>query len=70
MDKIQLLNTEIKEIKDNRLRENLEIIVNNLPDYFFLVPASSTGKYHPSFSLGDGGLLRHSKVAFRIVFDH
>lgn len=66
MDKIQLLNTEIKEIKDSRLRENLEIIVSNLPDYFFLVPASSTGKYHPSFSLGEGGLLRHSKVAFRI----
>ncbi|MBR4830334.1 MAG: HD domain-containing protein [Bacilli bacterium] len=66
MDKIQLLNTEIKEIKDIRLRENLEIIVSNLPDYFFLEPASSTGKYHPSFSLGEGGLLRHSKVAFRI----
>ena len=66
MDKIQLLNTEIKEIKDSRLRENLEIIVSNLPDYFFIEPASSTGKYHPSFSLGEGGLLRHSKVAFRI----
>lgn len=66
MNKIELLNTEIKQIKDKRLRENLEIIVDNLPDYFFLEPASSTGKYHPSFSLGDGGLLRHSKVAFRI----
>ncbi len=66
MNKIELLNTEIKQIKDERLRENLEIIVDNLPDYFFLEPASSTGKYHPSFSLGTGGLLRHSKVAFRI----
>lgn len=66
MNKIELINTEIKNIKDERLKSNLETIVDNLPDYFFTVPASSTGKYHPSFSLGDGGLLRHSKVAFKI----
>lgn len=66
MDKIKLLKTEIDQIKDERLRNNLEIIVSNLPDYFFIVPASSSGKYHPSFSLGEGGLLRHSKTAFKI----
>lgn len=38
-----------------------------LPDYFFKVAASSTGKYHPSFALGDGGLVRHTKVAVRIA---
>ena len=69
MDKIKLLKTEIDQIKDERLRNNLEIIVSNLPDYFFTIPASSTGKYHPSFSLGNGGLLRHSKVAFKIAIE-
>ncbi len=69
MNKIELLNTEIKQIKDERLRENLEIIVDNLPDYFFLEPASSTGKYHPDYALGKGGLLRHSKAAMRIGYE-
>ena len=40
-----------------------------LPDYFYEVPASSTGKYHPSYSLGEGGLLRHSKAAMRIGYE-
>ena len=44
-------------------------MINKLPDYFFEVPASSTGKYHPSFSLGDGGLLRHTKAAVRIAIE-
>ena len=66
MDKIKVFKPEIDQINDKRLRENLEIIVNNLPDYFFIIPASSTGKTHPKFDLGDAGLVRHSKVAFRI----
>ena len=38
-----------------------------LPDYFYEIPASSTGKYHPDFSLGEGGLVRHVKVAVRLA---
>ena len=34
-----------------------------LPDYFFTVAASSTGKYHPKYALGNGGLVRHTKAA-------
>ena len=44
-------------------------MVNLLPDYFFKVAASSTGKYHPDFALGDGGLLRHTKFACRIAHE-
>lgn len=40
-----------------------------LPDYFFEIPASSTGKYHPEFALGEGGLLRHTKVAVRMAYE-
>ena len=54
-------------IKDKRIRNSLIIMLDRLPDYFYEVPASSTGKYHPSFSLGKGGLLRHTKVAVRIA---
>lgn len=33
------------------------------PDYFWTVPCSTTGKYHPQISLGEGGLVRHVKLA-------
>ena len=69
MNKIEIFKNEINKISDERLRKNLEIIIDNLPDYFFSIPASSTGKYHPSFTLGECGLVRHSKVAFKIAYD-
>ena len=59
--------TEIAYIKNEKYRENAKKLVNMLPDYFFEVAASSTGKYHPKFSLGDGGLVRHTKAAVRIA---
>ena len=59
--------TELNYIKDERIKRSLITMINKLPDYFFEVPASSTGKYHPSFSLGEGGLLRHTKAAVRIA---
>lgn len=64
--KKELLKQELEYIKNDRIRKSAEILVELIPDYFFKVPASSTGKYHPSFSQGDGGLLRHTKVATRI----
>jgi hypothetical protein len=33
------------------------------PETFWVRPASTSGKYHPDVSLGDGGLLRHTKLA-------
>ncbi|MDD3392955.1 MAG: HD domain-containing protein [Bacilli bacterium] len=69
MDKIRELKKEISYIKNDRYRKNAELLVNILPSYFFKVPASSTGKYHPASSLGDGGLLRHTKIVVRIGYE-
>lgn len=33
----------------------------------FSVAASSTGKYHPTYALGDGGLARHTVALVRIL---
>lgn len=60
---------EYTYIKNKKYVDNLDILVGLLPNYFFKVAASSTGKYHPSFSLNEGGLVRHTKVAVRIAFD-
>ena len=69
MEKKAVFKKEINYIKNPRYKENANILVDLLPDYFFEVPASSTGKYHPAFSLGKSGLVRHTKVAVRIAFE-
>lgn len=40
-------------------------LVEQVPDYFWVESASSSGKNHPDFSLGDGGLARHSLMVYR-----
>ena len=69
MDKKEIFNNELKYIKNNRIKESAINLINLLPDYFFLVPASSGGKYHPSFAAGEGGLVRHTKAAVRIAHE-
>lgn len=58
---------EINYIKSNKYRDNLITVLDNLPEYFYHIPASSTGKYHPKFTLGDGGLVRHTRAAAMIM---
>jgi len=69
MDRLEIFKTELAYIKNPKIREFTEKVLIKVPEYFFTIPASSTNKYHPSFSLGDGGLLRHTKVAVRIAVD-
>lgn len=64
-DKLKCFVNEINDIKDENLRKFAEELIGGAEDYFFIVPASSSGKYHPQFDLGDGGLIRHTRcVAF------
>ena len=67
MNKVDIFKKELSYIKNSRYKDSAKALIELLPDYFFEVPASSTGKYHPSFSLGEGGLLRHTKAAVRIA---
>ena len=67
--KINNFKNEINYIKDSSLKKDLKILIGLLPDYFFEIPASSTGKYHPKFALGEGGLVRHTKVAVRFAYE-
>ena len=65
----EVFNKEISYIKDERVKDSLITMLKLLPDYFYEVPASSTGKYHPEFSLGNKGLVRHTKAAVRIAVE-
>ena len=69
MNKENTFIEELNLIKDKSLRDSLLKIINMLPEYWFHEAASSTGKYHPEYALGEGGLLRHSKAAMRIGYE-
>ena len=69
MERLEVFKSEINFIKENRVKQSLIYMINKLPDYFFTIPAASTGKYHPAYAQGEGGLLRHSKAAIRIGYE-
>lgn len=67
MEKSKCFEKELGYLKDNHLKDCATKLIDSLPDYFFEVAASSTGKYHPEYALGEGGLLRHTKAAVRFA---
>lgn len=62
-----MFEKEIDHIKNDTVRELAKEGVSLIPDYFYHVPASSSGKYHPQYALGDGGLYRHVQAAVAIA---
>lgn len=63
------LNYCINHIKSKDIKLQLFLAFNKVPEYFYQIPASSTGKYHPAYATGEGGLLRHTIAASRIACD-
>lgn len=54
---------EINLIKEEAHRDFIKYYFSYFcPDYFWEIGASSSGKYHPAFSQGTGGLVRHTKA--------
>ena len=55
-------NAQLRQI----VREYFDMAVQK---YFFEIPASTTGKYHPQIDLGKGGLVRHTKMCVRVAVE-
>ena len=65
-------NAEINMIKNVKVRNATVAVLSEVNDKFFKAPASSTGKHHPRYALGEGGVVRHTKAAiffFRRMMD-
>ena len=63
MKKSEHFARELDLIVDEDLRMAVKSYLDEyVPDYFWEIGASSTGKYHPKFSQGKGGLVRHVKA--------
>ena len=58
---------ELSYIKNDTLRLIVIDTLNASPKCIINIPASSSGRYHPQYSLGDGGLMRHVKAAVGIA---
>lgn len=65
--KAEVFKHELSLIPYEDIRNFTRAVIEILPDYFFTTAASSSGKYHPAYALGDGGLVRHTKAAMRIA---
>lgn len=63
MRNIKLFERELSLIVDEELRMQVKSYMEEAtPDYFWTDGASSSGKFHPQFSQGIGGLVRHTKA--------
>lgn len=62
-----LFSEELEFIKDENTRNFAIDLLDRIPKYFYTVAASSTGKYHPQYALGEGGLVRHTRAAMKIA---
>ena len=67
--KNSIFDYELSFIKNPDIKNFTIRALESLPDYFYEVPASSSGKYHPQYALGKGGLVRHTKAAVRIALE-
>ena len=59
--RLKLFKNELNDIQDNNLRQFAIQLLTNAPDYFFTIPASSSGKNHPDFARENNGLVKHTR---------
>jgi len=57
---------ELESINSLEIRKFTLTMLENAPDYFWKIPASNTGKYHPKDELGEGGTVLHTRKAVKI----
>lgn len=62
-----VFNIILNTFENEDLKEFCDQCLNTIPPYFWEVGASSTGKYHPEYALGVGGLARHTLALCRIM---
>ena len=65
--RLNLVQPILDTFENEDIREFAVVLLDNVPEYVWHVGASSTGKYHPQYSLGEGGLMRHQMAVVRFL---
>ena len=63
----ELFEEVLSSFESADIKKYAEICLESAPKYWYNVPASSTGKYHPYYALGDGGLVRHTIAVIKFL---
>ena len=66
-NKSSIFDSILDTIESEDIRKFAERCIQTIPDYFWDVGASSTGRYHPQYALGDLGLARHTCALVRFL---
>jgi len=63
------LKDELNLIDNVQIKNFVIGCLDIAPDYFWKIPSSSTGKYHPKDEIKEGGLILHVKRSVKIATD-
>lgn len=66
-EQLNFVRPILDTFENEDIKEFAVVLLDDLPDYIWHVGASSTGKYHPAYSLGEGGLMRHQIAVVRFL---
>ena len=66
-ERLKFVQPILETFENEDIKEFAIVLLDNLPEYIWHVGASSTGKYHPAYSLGEAGLMRHQIAVVRFL---
>lgn len=66
-EKAKIFNSLLETFENEDIKNFAVECIGTIPDYFWDVGASSTGKHHPQYALGELGLARHTCALVRIL---
>lgn len=66
-ERLNMVQPVLNTFENDDIKDFAIVLLDNLPEYIWHVGASSTGKYHPAYSLGEGGLMRHQIAVVRFL---
>ena len=66
-EKSKIFDSLLDTFENDDIKNFANECIETIPNYFWDVGASSTGKYHPQYALGDLGLARHTCALVRFL---
>lgn len=66
-EKSKIFDSLLDTFENEDIKNFANECIETIPNYFWEVGASSTGKYHPQYALGELGLARHTCALVRFL---
>ena len=66
-EKSKIFDSLLDTFENEDIKNFANECIETIPNYFWDIGASSTGKYHPQYALGDLGLARHTCALVRFL---